>query len=169
MINTKYLKHSATLALCFFVALASCRQNPTNSTSSIAETTGTSIADTIIYPVLIKNANPNDSWTEHCLSRLEREKFTDQLFEAVYSEKATAYSYNTHEPLTLTEVRNIEQQAEFTRDKVAKLQFWETWRFDEQSLRMTKKVHAILLAYEIFTEEGELRGYKAAFYVKLPH
>ena len=69
--------------------------------------------------------------------------------------------------MSISEVKDIEQQADFSRDKVAKVQFWETWHFDEQELIMTKKVQAVLLAYEYLSEEGELRGYKAAFYVKL--
>ena len=167
MNNSKYIKHMAIAAMCFFVALQACKQSPKTSSISGNDVTGICVADTIIYPVLIKNADPNDTWTEQCLSRLEREKFVDQLFNAVYKHKAKAYSYNNHKELSISEVKDIEQQADFSRDKVAKVQFWETWHFDEQELIMTKKVQAVLLAYEYLSEEGELRGYKAAFYVKL--
>ncbi len=164
-----YIKHIVVAAMCFFTILQACKQSPSTSsgTPSSDDAPGVCLADTIIYPVLIKNTDPNDTWTEHCLSRLEREKFVDQVFDAVYEHKAKAYSYNTHKELSITDIKAIEKQPDFSRDKVAKLQFWETWHFDEQQLIMTKKVQAILLAYEYLSEDGELLGYKAAFYIKL--
>jgi hypothetical protein len=153
--------------MCFFSLLQACKQSPSTAGPTTSAASGTCIADTIIYPVLIKNADPYDTWTEQCLSRLERRRFVDQLFDAVYKHQAKAFSYSNHKELSVSEVKAIEEQADFSRDKVAKLQFWETWHFDEQQLRMTKQVHAVLLAYEYLSEDGELLGYKAAFYIKL--
>ncbi|MBR8534219.1 hypothetical protein KDU71_01490 [Carboxylicivirga sediminis] len=169
MKKQQYIKHIVVAAMCFFTILQACKQSPSaaSGSGSSNEAPGLCLADTIIYPVLIKNNDPYDTWTEQCLSRLERAKFVEQIFDAVYKHKAKAYSYNTHEELSISEVKDIEKQPDFSRDKVAKLQFWETWHFDEQQLIMTKKVQAILLAYEYLSEDGELRGYKAAFYIKL--
>ncbi|MCT4590806.1 MAG: hypothetical protein N4A71_23485 [Carboxylicivirga sp.] len=167
MKNSKYIKHMVVAAMCFFIALQACQQRNTNSTATHTEISGACVADTIIYPVLIKNADPYDTWTEQCLSRLERDKLVNQLFNAVYKHKAKAYNYTTNEELSIADIKEIEEQDDFSRDKVAKVQFWESWHFDEEQLIMTKKVQAILLAYEYLSEEGELRGYKAAFYIKL--
>ncbi len=167
MNNSQNIKHIAIGAMCFFLSFQACKQSPSSSKQNNIATPGICVADTIIYPVLIKNTDPYDTWTEHCLSKLDRAKFVDQLFDAVYSNNAKAYSYNNHQQLSVSEVKAIEAQDDFSREKVAKLQFWETWHFDEQQLIMTKKVHAVLLAYEYLSSDGELLGYKAAFYVKL--
>ncbi|WP_439182363.1 hypothetical protein [Carboxylicivirga taeanensis] len=161
------IKHLAPAAMCFFILLQACNQPASTNSAATLPAPGTCLADTIIYPVLIKNADPYDTWTEHCLSRLKREQLVNQVFDAIYQHNAKAYSYSTHKELTVAEVKAIEDQDDFKRDKVAKLQFWETWHFDEQQLIMTKQVHAILLAYEYLSEDGELLGYKAAFYVKM--
>jgi len=128
---------------------------------------GTCVADTIIYSVVIKNPNAQDTWTEQCLSQLNRHKLVDQYFDAVYDHKAIAYSYANHRQLSISEIKDLEKSDEFSRDKIAKLQFWESWYFDEQKQAMAKKVHAVLLAYEIHSDDGEIKGYKAAFYIKM--
>ena len=158
----------AVLVMCLAALFQACcsktEQSPAAAEHAIA---GQCVADTIIYSVVIKNPDPLDEWTDKCLSQLKRPQFVDRLFDAVYSHKARAYSYSTHKPLSVSDIKEIENSEEFSRDKVAKLQFWETWHFDEQTQAMHKKVQAILLAYEILSEEGELRGYKAAFYIKM--
>ena len=63
-------------------------------------------------------------------------------------------------------MKEIENREDFSRDKVGKLQFWESWYFDEKNHVFQKKVHAILIAYEVLTPEGDVRNYKAAFYIK---
>lgn len=155
------------MVVCFFFILSACKQKTATSSTIIQDAPGICIADTIIYPTVIKNPDSLDTWTEHCLSRLERRLFVDQVFDAVYKNQAQAYSYLNNQELSVSDIKALEEQEEFNRDKVAKLQFWETWHFDEEQVIMTKKVHAILLAYEFMTEEGELRGYKAAFYIKM--
>ncbi|MCU4154498.1 hypothetical protein J1N10_00805 [Carboxylicivirga sp. A043] len=167
MNSRRYIKHMTFLVVCFFFVFNACKQKQAPSTTATLETPGICIADTIIYPVVIMNPDSLDTWTEQCLSQLERRQFVDQVFDAIYKHKAKAYSYFDHEELSIADVKAIEEQADFSRDKIAKLQFWETWHFDEHQVVMTKQVHAILFAYEILTEEGELRGYKAAFYVKM--
>lgn len=167
MNNYRYIRHITFIVVCFFFVFNACKQKTASSTTFSPVTPGTCIADTIIYPTVIKNPDSLDVWTEQCLSQLERRQFVDQVFKAIYKHKAKAYNYLNNKELTIADVRAIEEQPDFSRDKVAKLQFWETWHFDEQQLIMTKKVHAILLAYEFLTDEGELRGYKAAFYIKM--
>jgi len=128
---------------------------------------GVMLADTIIYTVVIKNPDSTDTWTDDCLRPLNRAKLADMVFDAVYNNKAQAYSYLDDKPLSINYIKELEQQENYHRDKVGKLQFWESWYFDEKQQVFTKKVHKILIAYEALTESGELRNYRAAFYIKL--
>ncbi len=128
---------------------------------------GIMLADTISYPVVIKNPDTTDTWTTECLMPLDRKKLVDAVFDAVYKNKAQAYNYFTNKPMSKKDVKDLEATEEFSRNRVGKLQFWESWYFDKKHQIFTKKVHQILVAYEVFTEEGVLRNYKAAFYIKL--
>jgi hypothetical protein len=148
--------------------IVSCSQ-PTEKvyTNNPAEIPGVMLADTISYPVVIKNPDSTDTWTDDCLRPLNRAKLADMVFEAIYNNKAQAYSYLDDKPLSVSYIKELEQQDGYSRDKVGKLQFWESWYFDEKKQVFTKKVHKILVAYEALTESGKLRNYRAAFYIKL--
>lgn len=162
-------KHIVVITImCFVVFCVSCRQK-LHSESSRAlqnEISGELLADTIIYSVVVKNPDPLDQWTEKCLSRLDRKRMVDQLFESVYDYEAEAFDYITEAPLSVSDVKAIEAKEDFSRDKVAKLQFWETWYYDEKNIVLNKQVLSILVAYEATTDDGSLLGYKAAFYIK---
>jgi len=164
---SKYSKHILFATMCFAAILQACNQSGSNSSNTTTELiSGELLADTIIYTVEIKNYDPNDHWTKECLSKLDRSKMVDQLFESVYQHKAQAYNYMTEAPMSISEVRAIEEQEGFSRDQVGKLQFWESWYYDEQQQIMTKKVLAILVSYEATTKDGDFLGHKAAFYIK---
>ena len=150
------------------VTVISCTQ-PSDTLKTEKQDTipGVMLADTIIYPVIIKNPDSTDLWTGDCLQPLNRTKLTNMVFEAIYKNKAQAYSYFENKPLSIDYIKELEQQENYSRDKVGKLQFWESWYFDEKQQVFTKKVHKILVAYEAIAEDGEIRGYRAAFYIKL--
>lgn len=169
--NIKILKkHILFIMMCFVLVIQACKQNTSTSSSfnQTEEINGELVADTIIYSVVIKNTDPSDHWTTECLSHLDRNKLVDQLFESVYKHHAQAYNYLTDTPMSVGEIKAIEEQEDFAREKVGKLQFWESWHYDEKTQSMNKRVHAILVAYEITNDQGELLGYKAAFYIKMP-
>ena len=148
--------------------IVNCSQPAENTaTNSPVKIPGVMLADTIIYPVVIKNPDSTDTWTDDCLRPLNRAKFTDMVFDAIYNNKAQAYSYLDDKPLSISYIKELEQQENYHRDKVGKLQFWESWYFDAKNQIFTKKVHKILVAYEALTEDGKLRNYRAAFYIKL--
>ncbi len=148
---------------------ASCKQKQPDSVVLITdeELLGTTLANPVVYDMVIKNANPEDDWAEENLRNLDREKLLTIIFDAVYAERLIAYDFFTDEPLKVTDIRKLEKEADFSRDKIGKLQFEEEWAFDENTLQLQKKVKSMLLAYEVFNTAGELRGYKPAFYVKL--
>lgn len=123
------------------------------------------IAESIRYDVIIKNPDPLDEWTETRLKGLEREKLIDEVFKAVYSGKVKAYNYYTDKQMSVKQVKEIEKQAESEGTEVAKIQFLEDWYFNPETFNLYKRVHYIMLAYEILDNKGELRNYKAGFYV----
>jgi len=124
-----------------------------------------SIAESIRYDVIIKNPDTDDEWTETCLKGLDREKLVNEVYKAIYAGKVKAYDYYTDEPMSVNQVKEIEKQAESDGAEIAKVQFLEDWFFDPVTFNFYKKVHFIMLAYEILDENGNARNYKAAFYV----
>jgi len=126
------------------------------------------IADSIHYGVVIKNRDESDTWQKKWLKSFEREAFVDHLFEAVYAGRLQPYDYFSGEPITIKEVRELENRQEFNRSRIGKIQFKERWYFDTDRLQMVKEVSAVMLAYEVYRDDGSFRGYKPAFLVKLP-
>ena len=125
------------------------------------------LADSIIYDVTIKTSDPDDEWSKVCLSRLDREKLTRKVFDAVYSGNAIPYDYASGSQLSISDVKAIEEKAEFSREKVATIQFTEKWSFDEEKMTFEKKVYSIMIGYELFSDSGEFRGYRAAFRIDM--
>ena len=127
-----------------------------------------SIADSINYGVVVKNRDESDTWQKKSLENFEREAFVDFLFKAVYEGRLQPYDYFSGEPLSLQEVKELEKNKEFNRSRIGKIQFKERWYFDTDHLQMVKQVTSVMLAYEVYREDGSFRGYKPAFLVKLP-
>ncbi len=123
-----------------------------------------SIADTIITDVVIKNSN-NDEWTSYCLRNLDKETLVNELFDLVYSGKLTPYNFFSDEKMTIDELKELEKDPEFKRENIAKVQFEESWNFDTENHKMIKKVHSIMLAYELYNSDGSVKGYKPIFKV----
>lgn len=125
------------------------------------------IADTVIYDVVVKNPEPDNHWTEESLRNLNREAFVDLIFNAIYRKELVPYDYFTRKALSIDEIYGLENDPVFSRENIGSIQFVEEWYFDEINLRMEKRVNSITLGYEIFDFDGNLRGYKPAFTVKL--
>ena len=124
------------------------------------------IADTIINDIMLKAAE-NDEWAEYSLRKLDKLRLVNEIFDLVYEGKLTPYEFFSETPLTIEDIKQLERDPEFSRDKIAKVQFEEGWYFDPVSLKMTKRVHSIMLAFEIYNNQGEIKGYKPAFKVYL--
>jgi hypothetical protein len=132
----------------------------------IDQTNFLTLADTIITDVVIKNPD-NDEWTDYCLRNLNRETLVNNLFELVYSEKLIPYDFFTDSVMTIKEIKRIERNPEYARENTAKVQFEESWSFDTENQKMIKKVHSIMIAYELYSQEGNVKGYKPIFKVYL--
>jgi hypothetical protein len=126
-------------------------------------TSGIMIADTIVYDVIINNPNPHDTWTEKCLRNLKKEQFVDLLFESVYKNQAIAHDLFTDKIITPEELKDLERRKEFNRNKIGKIQFTESWFYNDSLSLMSKKVISFTLGYEIFDESGNLIGHKPVF------
>jgi hypothetical protein len=170
-------KNNFNKSTCFFIILLficnSCKdsvKDQSTQTKIESEITGmdyTSLASPITYDVVIKNPDPEDKWIQLCLEKLDRETLVDIIFDAVINEKVAAYDYLTDKPMTLKEIRELEENEEFRRSRIAKVQFIEDWYFDRETFSMKKTVHSIMLAYEVYDLDGNIRGYKPAFKVNL--
>jgi hypothetical protein len=125
------------------------------------------VADAVIYDVVIKNPNIDDHWAEECLMHLDRRGLVDMVFEAIYRKELVPFDYISSRELTLKDIKNLEDDPEFSRENVGKIQFNEEWYFDRVNLRMEKRVNSISFGYEVFDVYGNLRGYKPAFMVRL--
>jgi len=146
------------------LALLSCEENKTTHPSAKG---GEHIwADTIIYEVLISNPDVLNEWETTKIKKVRQKELVDDLFEMIYQGKKKAFDYYTNKALTIADIQELEEEDRFSRDRVGKLQFTETWRYDESTEKFNKDVHSILLAYELYDNSNELRGYKAAFYLK---
>lgn len=167
----EYTKHlRCWLLVLLIMAAAACRKTNVPEQDPKAETVSDSgnmmvVADTITYQVVIRNANPEDSWTAQCLGRLDHRLLVDQLFEQVYAERITAYDHETREKLTPAQVKQIESQDGFSRDNIGMIQFTEAW-YLQQGTSMTKKVLSMVLGYNYYTPDGML-FYKALFRVEM--
>ena len=166
--------HMKTLIIILLIAgITACKQKDgepsvTGKAKTLKDTTLLTlqpIAESIRYDVIIKNPDPADEWTETCLKGLDREKLVDEVYKAIYAGKVKAYDYYTDDPMSVKQVKEIEKQAESDGAEVAKVQFLEDWHFDPVTFNLYKKVHFIMLAYELLDEKGNVKSYKAVFYV----
>ena len=124
------------------------------------------IADTIVNDVIILNPD-NDEWTEYCLRNLDKKTLINKIFKSVYAGELIPYEFFNNEPLSIEDIKALENDSTFSRNKIARVQFEEAWYYDSANQKMIKKVHSIMLAYEIYNSRGEIRGYKPAFKVYL--
>ncbi|MCD4832760.1 MAG: hypothetical protein K8R31_03120 [Bacteroidales bacterium] len=122
------------------------------------------IADTIVNDVIIMNPD-NDEWTEYCLRNLDKKTLVDEIFKSVYAGELIPYEFFQNEILSIKDIKALENDSTFSRDKIARVQFEEAWHYNPVNQKMVKKVHSIMLAYEIYNSLGEIKGYKPAFKV----
>ena len=151
-----------------FILITACRQNTTNEKTRIGSgkrdtAAGNLVADTIIYDVIVRNTNPYDTWIEKSLGRLQHRKLIDSLFALVYEKKIKAYDYFSNEEMSINQVKELENEEGFSRDRIGKMQFTESWYFDKRTETLQKEVISIALGHELYTDSGEFRGYKPVF------
>jgi len=124
------------------------------------------IADTIVNDVIILNPD-NDEWTDYCLRNLDKKTLVNEIFKSVYEGNLIPYDFFQNEILSIEDIKALENDSTFSRNKIARVQFEEAWHYDSVNQKMVKKVHSIMLAYEVYDSFGEIKGYKPAFKVYL--
>jgi hypothetical protein len=162
------------IILCLILSYSSCKegrqeqqQNYKADEYKIDTMMKNLIADTIIYDVIIKNPDPSDEWTEKCLAGFNKDRFIDQLFNAVYDKNAFAYDFFSGEKITPRVLKRIERSRDFSREKIGKIQFSESWYYDSLNLVMQKRIISLVLGYELYGDNGEIIGYKPVFKIDL--
>lgn len=113
------------------------------------------LADSISYDVTIKNPDPQDTWTEEDIGRMDEVALANIVLNAIYNGRLTAYNYQTEAPMSIKEVKALESK--YPRESVARMRFTEEWYFNENELKFGKRVNAIMIAYEKFNTKGEVR------------
>ncbi len=149
-----------------------CKQNKTHEPPLVIRVDsfyGSIIADTIIYDVIIKNPDPDDLWTSECLKKIHHSTLIDSLFHLVYTKQAVAYDLYSNEPLKIKDVKRMENEENFQRNQIGKIQFTERWYFDVSTQQFQKEVISIVLGHELYNDEGFVRGYKPVYKLKLNH
>lgn len=128
---------------------------------------GNVVADTIIYDVIVKFRKGEDGWTKNALKNVKLSKFVNEVFEAVYEGKYKAYDHFTNELLSNGDIKEIESNPDYSRDKIGSLQFTELWYYNDQKQLFSKEVLSIAFGSEKYASDGTFRGYTPIFRVYL--
>ncbi len=147
----------------------SCKQSLNNKVShtsvNIDSIKFKTYADTIVCDMVVKNPDKDDAWMEQCLSRFQRKAFLDSIFSDIYAGNLIALDYLSHKPLSISEVKKMEEMPGFSRNIIGKFQFREAWYYDNIKHAMIKKVYSITFGYENYDDTGFVKGYKPLFRV----
>ncbi len=126
----------------------------------------TKIASSITYESIIKN---DGKLPEAFTSGIKQKKIISLLMEALQTGKANAYDYHTNTPLTISQVDSIEKNTkEYQRDKIGRILFTEDWYYDSTSGKIIKDIESLILGYEVYKTNGDLKGYKPLIKIKMP-
>jgi len=166
------MKHFSLFLIIGLLLNTGCKNINTQKSQQIIRTDsfyGAIVADTIIYDVIIKNANPEDAWANECLKHFQHAALIDSLFYLVYNRQASAYDFFSEQALKVKDVQRMERENDFSRNRIGKIQFTERWYFDVSSQQFQKEVISVVLGYELVNDEGVVRGYKPVFKLQLNH
>lgn len=125
------------------------------------------VADSLIYDVDLVNIHTDNEWSTFKLRHMNREKLVELTFEGVYNGQLQAYDFFTDQPLTADEVRQREQAPDYDRKHIDQIQFEENWFFSPEQQVFYKEISSFVLAYGVYAYNGELRGHKPVFKIKL--
>jgi hypothetical protein len=164
----RHLIFSTTMPV-LVVLLISCtgQKEPEDLQASGVQTESLQLADQIIYDVIIKNPDPQDEWTEKCLGGLKRGELVDFIFAGLYDDRFKAYDIFNDNLIPARTIRKMEEDGDFTRDHVSKIQFVEDWFVDPEGYSMSKKVTEVRLGVEHFDGFGMHMGHNPLFKVRL--
>jgi hypothetical protein len=125
----------------------------------------TVIADTIVYDVILRNIDTSDVWEAECLQYLDQKSLVNYLIDGIYNGQFIAIEFMGDKVLSIDDVKAIEQESDFSRDKVSKVQFRERWYIDSEG-NLQKQIISYTLGIEIYSKQNSFLGHKALFVVK---
>ncbi len=91
----------------------------------------------------------------------------DFIFAGIYDERFRAYDIFNDKLIPALTIKQMEEDGEFTRDQVSKIQFVEDWYTDPEDYSMTKRVTEIRLGIEHIDGFGMHMGHNPLFKVRL--
>lgn len=162
------MKQNIVIILTLYLLTSGCSK-PNESSSTILVNSPLQIskeniiADTIIYSVIIRNFDESDLWAEERLKYTQADKIISTVFDKAYEGKIQVYDYFTNKPLSIEEIKNLDNSEEFSREDIQELQFQEIWFMDSQVGWFHKEVLSINMGYAIYDSDGTQRGLKPVF------
>lgn len=136
-----------------------------NSTQQLSHGNITVIADTIVYDVILRNIDTSDVWEAECLQYLDQKSLVNYLIDGVYSGQFIAIEFMGDKVLSIDDVKAIEQEKDFSRDRVSKVQFRERWFIDSTG-NFQKQIISYTLGIEVYSKQNTFLGHEALFVVK---
>lgn len=160
------MKQCILITLLIYLFISGCNKTSERTiivNSPIEISAENIIADTIIYSVIIRNFDKNDTWTEERLKNTQADKIISTVFEKVYEGKFKVYDYYTNSPLSIEQIKKLESSEDFSRDLIQELQFEEIWFMNDQVDWFHKEVLSINMGYAVYNSDGTQRGLKPVF------
>ena len=145
------------------VTLSSCGKSPNpaaasdgsfNQQASVWDGHG---GQTIVYNVYLKPIVDSgvELEAEESLANFNREAFVDSLFQSVYYHKARITNF-LGDSLSIEDVKTLEiEDPNYSRDKLAGVQFTEEWFLNPATRHLEKKVISMLVGYEVYDQNGD--------------
>ncbi|HPD95823.1 MAG TPA: hypothetical protein PLA24_07995 [Tenuifilaceae bacterium] len=163
------IKNTSTIhvfALCALLNLFSCKPQNGNSSKPIFDNAeNIIIADTITYNFDLKVIDSTDYWQIESLKNLKRDLLVNYLFTEFYKGAFAAYSFPDNETLTFEDVKRIEKEDFFSRDKISMIQFKERWFINKQGA-LVKEPISYTLGIETYSKQNTFLGYKPLLTLK---
>lgn len=149
-----------SLAVALAATLFSCADGAPSSAPDVnpqatpTATQATAEGREIVYNVYLKPQDFRDPYAPELYEGFDREAFVDSLFAAVYLHRAKVTDMSGA-PLTIDDIKQREvEDPNYSRDKVACVQFREVWDFSPSSMSMVKKVKTMLIGYEVVEDSA---------------
>jgi hypothetical protein len=124
------------------------------------------VADTIVYDVLLRPLDTTNVWEAEQLKYLNQLGLINHIFESIYSKKYSAYDFFSGKPLSVNEIQSMERVDGFSRKKVSKVQFKELWYLDSLGA-LQKHIYSYTLGIEAYSDKNTFLGHKALFEVRV--
>lgn len=121
------------------------------------------IASDIVTEVIIRPDPDGDPWEIEKVAGYEGEPLVVNIFNRIYDGTLTVYDYHSGEALSAEEVKIIESEFSYDRNRIGKLSFTEDWYYNPSANSLYKKAKSVTFGYELYNNLGKVYAYRAAF------